>query len=207
MTPQERQAEDKRIFDKFREMSGGRLTVEQVNALNAVLYAGHREDIKRAFEISDDVYMTTSLAGMNLVAGFEGYRDKAYRDSAGIPTIGFGTTRYPNGELVKMGDTCTRDEALLWKQHDIKDTEKWVNEIITVPLKQHQFDALVSFVYNIGPTAFREGSVDDYINKGDLKSATEVWAKYNKARVSGKLTVIKGLDNRRKAEIAYFLNG
>lgn len=198
---------DKQIFDKFREMSGGKLTQEQVNALNAVIAAGHREDVIKAFQLSDnDVYMTTSLDGMKLIAGFESYRDKAYRDVAGVPTIGFGTTVYPNGTKVKMGDTCTKEQALLWKKNDIAKFEKHINDIITVPLKQNQFDALVSLVYNIGPTAFKTGSVDDLINAGNIKEALEVWAKYNKARnpKTGELEVVPGLQNRRNAEIAHF---
>ena len=200
------QQDDKAIFDRFREMAGGKLTQEQVNALNAVIAAGHREEIKKAFQVTDDVYMTTSMDGMRIIAGFESFRDKAYKDVAGVPTIGFGTTVYPNGTKVKMGDTCTKEQALMWKKNDIANFEKHINDIITVPMKQNQFDALVSLVYNIGPTAFKSGSVDDHINSGNIKTALEVWAKYNKARnpKTGKLEVVPGLQNRRNAEIAYF---
>lgn len=195
---------DKKIFDRLREMSGGKLTQEQVDGINAVIAAGHREDIRKAFSITDDVYMNVSLEGMQLIAGFEGYRSTAYLDSAGIWTIGFGTIKYPNGVRVKKGDTCTREQALMWKKHDIAYFEKKVNDIITVPLKQGQFDALVSFVYNIGETAFANGRVDDFINAGKTEEALKVWASYNKARVRGVLTPIAGLTNRRNAEIAYF---
>jgi len=200
------QQDDKAIFDRFWEMAGGKLTQEQVNALNAVIAAGHREEIKKAFQVTDDVYMTTSMDGMRIIAGFESFRDKAYKDVAGVPTIGFGTTVYPNGTKVKMGDTCTKEQALMWKKNDIANFEKHINDIITVPMKQNQFDALVSLVYNIGPTAFKSGSVDDHINSGNIKTALEVWAKYNKARnpKTGKLEVVPGLQNRRNAEIAYF---
>ena len=92
----------------------------------------------------------------------------------------------------------------MWKKHDIAYFEKKVNDIITVPLKQGQFDALVSFVYNIGETAFANGRVDDFINAGKTEEALKVWASYNKARVRGVLTPIAGLTNRRNAEIAYF---
>jgi len=198
---------DKQIFDKLREMSGGKLTQEQVDGLNAVIQAGHRESIIQAFALgTDDVDMHVSLDGMNLIAGFEGFRDTAYKDIAGVWTIGFGTTVYPNGVRVKNGDTCTREQALLWKKHDIEFFERHVNRIITVPLTQRQFDAVVSLVYNIGVKAFEDGTVDDLINAGNIKEATEVWAKYNKARnpKTGKLEVSQGLVNRRTAEIAYF---
>lgn len=195
---------DKQIFDRLREMSGGRLTQDQVNGINAVIEAGHRAEIRKAFELSDDVYMTTSLEGMHLIAGFEGYRSVAYLDSASVWTIGFGTIKYPNGTRVKKGDTCTKEQALMWKKHDIAYFEEKVNKIITVPLKQGQFDALVSFVYNIGETAFANGRVDDLINTGKTEEALKIWASYNKARVSGVLRPIAGLTNRRNAEIAYF---
>lgn len=198
---------DKEIFDKFRAMSGGKLTQEQVDGLNAVIAAGHRADVIAAFAIgSNDVDMHVSLDGMKLIAGFEGFRDKAYRDIAGVPTLGFGTTRYPDGTPVKMGDTCTLEQALLWKKHDIEFFERHVNRIITVPLTQRQFDAVVSLVYNVGVAAFESGKVDDLINQGRLKEAVEVWAKYRNARnpKTKKLEVSQGLVNRRNAEIAYF---
>lgn len=200
-------ASDKQIFDKFREMSGGKLTQEQVDGLNAVIRAGHRASIIQAFSLGeDDVDMHVSLDGMKLIAGFEGFRSVAYKDIAGVWTIGFGTTVYPNGVRVKKGDTCTREQALLWKKHDIEFFERHVNRIITVPLTQRQFDAVVSLVYNIGVKAFEDGTVDDLINAGKHKEAVEVWAKYNKARnpKTGKLEVSQGLVNRRTAEIAYF---
>lgn len=198
---------DKEIFDRFREMSGGSLTQAQVDGLNAVLAASKREDVIKAFALDlDDVDMHVSLDGMNLIAGFEGYRNKAYKDIAGIWTIGFGTTVYPDGTKVKAGDTCTREQALMWKKHDIAFFEKHVNRIITRGLKQNQFDALVSLVYNVGVSAFESGKVDDLINAGKFQEATEVWAKYNKARnpKTKKLEVSQGLVNRRNAEIAYF---
>lgn len=197
---------DKDIFDKFRQMAGGSLTQEQVDGLNAVIRAGQRQQVIDMFAIYDDVYMTTSLEGMALIAGFEGYKDKAYLDGAGVWTIGFGTTVYPDGSRVKKGDSCTYDQAIMWKKHAIAGFEKAVNEIITVPMKQNQFDALVSLTYNIGATAFHKSSIDDLINAGKTSEALEVWAKYRNIRnpKTNKLEVSKGLVNRRTAEIEYF---
>ena len=195
---------DKEIFDKFREMAGGKLTKEQVEALNAVIAAGQREEVIKAFAIHDDVYMTTSLKGMQIIAGFESYRSTAYKDSVGVWTIGFGTTVYPNSKKVSQGDTCTKEQALMWKAHDVAFFERHINRIITVPLKQNQFDAIVSLVYNIGVRAFEDGSVDNLINAGKIEEALTVWAKYNKGRIGGVLKPIAGLTNRRTAEIAHF---
>lgn len=197
---------DKDIFDKFRAMAGGSLTAEQVKGLNAVIAAGHRQNIIAAFAINDDVYMYTSMEGMTVLAGFEGYEKVAYKDIAGVWTIGFGTTRYPDGTKVKQGDVCTKDQALLWKKHDIEFFENHVNRIITVQVKQNQFDALVCLVYNIGVAAFEKGSIDNHINEGRIDKALEVWAEYRNARnpKTGKLEVSKGLVNRRNAEIALF---
>lgn len=198
---------DKELFDRLREMSGGTLTQQQVDGVNAVLTAGLSGAIREMFKVVHGVTMSVSLNGMAILAGFEGFRADAYLDGAGVWTIGFGTTIYPNGIRVKKGDTCTREQALIYKKHDVQFFEKHVNRIITVPLKQNQFDALVCLVYNIGVGAFESGSVDNLINSGKVAEAVSVWSKYRNVRnpKTGKLEVSKGLVNRRTAEISLFM--
>ena len=113
-------------------------------------------------------------------------------------TIGWGTTVYPNGKRVQQGDTITKAQADEYFAYDLRRFEDVVNEIITVPMTQNLYDALVSFVYNNGINGFKDGSVDDKINAGDMVGAYATWAKY--VNSGGKK--IDGLVRRRNAEIA-----
>lgn len=96
-----------------------------------------------------------SLAGQALIKSFEGLRLEAYLDQAGIPTIGFGTIRYPNGEKVKLGDRCTEVQASDYFAHDLQRFELDVDALTTDLAHQRQFDALVSFTYNLGTGNYR----------------------------------------------------
>ena len=90
--------------------------------------------------------MKTSNHGLNLIKKFEGYRDRAYYCSAGVTTIGYGHTRG-----VKIGDFCTHEQATIWLKQDIKKAERAVNKYQKVyQFNQNEYDALVSFAYNIG---------------------------------------------------------
>ena len=90
--------------------------------------------------------MKTSKNGLNLIKKFEGYRDRAYYCSSGVPTIGYGHTRG-----VKIGDFCTRAQAVKWLKQDIESAERAVNKYMKVyNFNQNEYDALVSFAYNLG---------------------------------------------------------
>src|SRR6516225_10743117 len=100
--------------------------------------------------------MTISENGLNLIQQFEGFRDKAYQDSAGLWTIGFGTITYPDGSKVKEGDECTAIDAENWLILDVQDAVNGINKLSFLkPLNQTQYDALVSFAYNLGLGALR----------------------------------------------------
>lgn len=92
--------------------------------------------------------MKTSEKGIEMIKGFEGLRLEAYDDGAGIQTIGYGHTKG-----VHKGQTCTEEQAEEWLKADLHDAENVVNAM-GVELKQCQFDALVSFVYNLGGQNF-----------------------------------------------------
>ena len=92
--------------------------------------------------------MVTDQA-LELIKKFEGFRSKAYLDSANIPTVGYGTIKWPDGTPVKMGDTITEPEAAqLLKAHAEKDAEAVERETSYLDLNQNQKDALVSFTTN-----------------------------------------------------------
>jgi lysozyme len=111
--------------------------------------------------------MKTSDCGLDALAQREGRRKKAYLDTKGIPTIGVGHT----GPEVYIGLAWTDqqiDDAL---RDDVQEAEDCINRYVTVSLTQNQFDALVSFVFNIGTTAFRRSTLLRVLNTGDYKEA------------------------------------
>lgn len=131
----------------------------------------------------------------------EGLRLVAYLDSVGVWTIGYGDT----GPDVVKGLTITKEEAEKRLRRRLVEFEGYVNTYVKVPLKQHQFDALVSLVYNIGPANFKTSTLLKKLNAGDYIGAADQFLVWNKGRVDGKLVVIKGLANRRAKERKQFL--
>jgi len=154
--------------------------------------------------------MKISKTGLALIKYFEGYRSKAYLCSAGVPTIGYGTTRI-NGQPVKLGMVCTEAQAEAWLASDVLQFEKDVNALVTHELTQYQFDALVSFAYNVGSDidadTIAEGLGDSTllkkVNRKEYILASAEFLKWNKA--GGK--VLPGLVTRRRAEHLLFLGG
>ena len=140
--------------------------------------------------------MTTSDAGIGLIKQFEGVRLTAYRDSVGVPTIGYGSTRG-----VKMGDVITQAEADTRLRQDLQSAEFAVNRLVKPALTQNQFDALVSFVFNLGGTALASSTLLKYLNNGKYAEAAQEFPKWTHAGGA----VLAGLIARRAAERALFL--
>lgn len=189
---------DQEFYRNLRALCGD-LKQTPVDKLNPILASSFRSNlIEGLFGVSAGKYL--SAAGIAFIELWEGLKLQAYRDSKGLPTIGIGTTRYPDGSKVKMGDTCTKAQAYEWFRFDIARFEAFVNRVIKVPLNQNQFDALVSLIYNIGETNFTEGSVDDKLNAKQVDAALKTWLLY--VNSGGKK--IDGLVNRRNAEVKLF---
>lgn len=189
----------KHIFDFLRKISGGKLTQKQVDAADKLIATAY-DDLNDVLGIATDE-MHVSPSGVDLICNFEGLRLKAYDDGVGVWTIGYGTTKYPNGIRVKKGDTCTLEQAKSYMQHDLKKFEQTVNSAVNVPINQNQFDALVSLAYNIGSTAFKNSTLVKRLNEGNYKAAAnqfDVWVNAGGKRM-------QGLVNRRAAEKALFL--
>ena len=189
----------KHIFDFLRKISGGKLTQKQVDAADKLIATAY-DDLNDVLGIAIDE-MHVSPSGVDLICNFEGLRLKAYDDGVGVWTIGFGTTKYPNGIRVKKGDTCTLDQAKAYMQNDLKSFEQTVNNTVKVPLNQNQFDALVSLAYNIGSTAFKNSTLVKRLNEGNYNTAANqfnVWVNAGGKRM-------QGLVNRRAAERTLFL--
>lgn len=139
----------------------------------------------------------------NLVKKYEGFRSKPYKCPAGIPTIGYGSTFYLNGEKVSMYDSeISETFASELLENVLNYFAKKVDNIIKVSLNQNQFDALVSFTYNIGIGAFTKSTLITKLNIADFQGASKEFVRWNKA--NGK--VLKGLTNRRIDEQKLFEN-
>lgn len=140
--------------------------------------------------------MNISQAGIGLIKGFEGFRADAYLDTGGVPTIGFGHTKF-----VKMGDNCTEAQAEAWLENDLKQAEADVELMVKVPLTQNQFDACVSFFYNLGAHQLEPSKTLELLNRGDYQGFADAMLKwvYDNGRK------IDGLAKRRTAERALFL--
>ena len=152
--------------------------------------------------------MRISEKGLDFIKRFEGLYLKAYLCPAGVPTIAYGCTVYPNGDKVKLGDTCTKEQAQEYLDYDMKNKyEKHVKESVVFPLikKQCQFDALVSFVYNVGRGGLHSpNSIDRRIKAGeDFHTVIlEELPRWNKA--GGEVS--NGLVRRRKEELEMFFS-
>lgn len=103
--------------------------------------------------------MQVSASFFALLEQFEGYRECPYLDTAGVATIGIGTTRYPDGTKVSMRDECIKhDKAIFYATNAVAGVEYAVTNL-KLELNQNQFDALVSFVYNVGSGAFSSSTL------------------------------------------------
>jgi len=145
--------------------------------------------------------MLTNQAGIELIKEFEGLRLRAYRCPAGVPTIGYGTTVYPTGYKVQMGDQCTAEQAEEFLRSDLRAFERDVERTVRVPLNTNQFSALVSFAYNLGAEALRKSTLLRLLNAHNYAGAAEQFARWTYA--AGKQ--LPGLVRRRAAERALFL--
>lgn len=146
--------------------------------------------------------MNPSSKFYDLIVSFEGLKLNAYKDSVGIATIGIGTIKYPTGKAVVMGDVCTKHQAFEYLYNELKQKSSTVNFYTTgLTINQNQFDALLSFTYNVGTGALMVSTLLKKIkvNVNDPSIRVE-FMKWNKGKVSGVLTVLPGLTKRRAAE-------
>ena len=139
--------------------------------------------------------MHISEAGLALIRQFEGLRLLAYKCAAGVPSIGYGHTR-----TAKMGQSITQERAEELLREDVARFEAAVSRLVTVPLSQGQFDALVSFAFNLGAKALEKSTLLRLLNAGDYYGAAAQFDRWVYA--SGKK--LSGLVKRRAAERALF---
>jgi len=124
--------------------------------------------------------MILSEDGMNVLVDREGLRTTAYQDTKGIWTIGVGHTAGSGPPVPCRGMTITHERALEIFDHDNDGFENAVNSMVTVELTQNEFDALVSFVFNIGVGAFKTSTMLRLLNSGDKLGAANQFKRWNK---------------------------
>lgn len=142
--------------------------------------------------------MKISQKGINLIKTFEGLSLKAYKDSVGVVTIGYGST----GPHVSMGQIITEVQAEALLKSDIARFERGVSDLVTAPLNQNQFDALVSFSFNLGLGNLKSSTLLRKLNSLDYQGAAKEFERWNRAGNK----VLAGLTRRRKAEKELFLS-
>lgn len=158
--------------------------------------------------------MRISTQGMDLIKRFEGIARKPYRCPAHLWTVGVGSVLYP--EQIRLRDSrramrLKPEDDRVWSdeeidelfKHDLRRFERGVTRLIHRPLHQHQFDALVSFAFNLGNGALQSSTLRRKINRGDMEGASQEFKRW--VRAGGR--ILKGLVRRREAETQLFIGG
>ncbi len=135
---------------------------------------------------------------LNLVKQFEGFEAEAYKCPAGVWTIGYGHTLN-----VRPNDVITEAQASQLLKEELQSYAAKVAKIVPVA-NQNQFDALVSFAYNLGVSTLASSTLLKKHIAGDYVAAQAEFSRWNKAKVEGKMTVLNGLTKRRNHEAALY---
>ena len=133
----------------------------------------------------------------DIIKEFEGFREKAYQCSAGVWTIGYGSTLYEDGTKVKEGDVVTKDQAERMLEYHCKHRIQLPKGNWT----ERQEQALYSLIYNIGQSSFNRSKLKRALEKGDWYEANQQWTWY---KADGK--ILPGLVRRRAKEKELFFN-
>ena len=152
---------------------------------------------------------TTSQAGIDAIKRHEGFSVLPYKDVIGLWTVGYGHQLFSEEQKNRMyfrdkkPVAISEEHAEELLRQDLKIAENAVNGFVKIPLEQYEFDALVSFVFNLGGKKFKDSTMLKLLNKNaDRKEIAEEFPRWRYAN----FRIIKGLENRRKAEAAMFLN-
>lgn len=146
---------------------------------------------------------TVNKAGLDLIKSFEGLFLKPYLDPIKIPTIGYGTIKYPDGKAVTMKDSAiTEAQATDYLMHEVNEKASSIEKLVKVNINDNEFAALVAFAYNVGVGAFKDSTLLKLLNaNADRTAVADQLLRWNKA--GGK--ELAGLTRRRQAERSLFL--
>lgn len=139
--------------------------------------------------------------GTNIIDGMH----HAYQDQAGVWTIGYGHTVSAGPPVVEHDLVVTHEEAEDILLRDVSGFERAVSQAVKKPMTQNQYDAFVSFCFNIGGPAFRSSTALRRFNAGDIEGTAEAMTWFNKVTINGEKVVSKGLVRRRASEVGLFL--
>lgn len=140
--------------------------------------------------------LKVSTTGIRLILRFETWQHKAYDDGYGYWSIGVGHT----GTKPKPGTIITSEQVWVLFVNDLAAVEECINDVVNVPLNANEFDALVSFVFNVGTTAFKKSTLLKKLNANDRSGAAKQFERW--CMVKGKVS--QGLLKRRKLERQLF---
>jgi len=147
---------------------------------------------------------TINQTGIQFIKTWEGLRLKPYLDTAGIPTIGIGTIKYPNGVKVTMKDApITEAQAIDYLDFELREKESAVEKMVLIPINDNQFAALVSFAYNLGVAALQGSTLLKRLNASDISGAADEFLKWHHCGADKHDE--PGLMRRREAERSLFL--
>jgi len=146
--------------------------------------------------------MRISDKGISLIKQFEGLSLAAYQDSVGVWTISYGLTQPVGGKPIRPSMSIKEETAERLLRTGLVGYESDVSKLVKVKLTQGQFDALVSFAYNLGARALSTSTLLQKLNAGDYAGAADEFPRWNK--IGGK--VLPGLTRRREAERSLFLS-
>lgn len=163
--------------------------------------------VSRAY--SDNQTHTLSANGVELIKGFEGFIPKLYNDPVGHCTVGYGTLLHKGNCDGRDSEQpylsgVTQEKAAELLTQEASGFEKTISDKVIVPLNQNQFDALVSFVYNVGPDNFQKSTLLKVLNQGKYEAVPGELKKWTKGRQNGQLVELPGLVKRRAAEADLF---
>lgn len=140
-------------------------------------------------------FLKTSEDGLNLIKHYEGFSSTPYICPTGHLTIGYGHKL--NG---RQTQSLTKEEATNLLAQDVQKFEAGILSVLNVRVKQNQFDALVSFTYNLGIGALRKSTLLKKINLGLHEEVPAQFKRWVYGRINGKMQVLQGLVRRREAE-------
>jgi len=139
--------------------------------------------------------MNISQEGLALIKKFEGCELKAYRCPANVLTIGYGVTKGVTEDM-----EITQQEADEMLAGELIEYTEYINNMVKVALNQSQFDALTAWIYNLGPTNFKDSTLLRVLNEGRYNEVPQEIKRWNKANGQ----VLNGLIKRREAEALLF---
>ena len=148
--------------------------------------------------------MKTGKKGIELIKKYEGFESKPYNCPAGVPTIGYGATYYPNGDRVRLSDSPISEERAEELLGDMLGSyESAVNRYAVSDINQNQFDALVSFAYNLGNGALKSSTLLKKVNANPCDE--NITYQFNRWVKAGGRT-LRGLVKRRAEEAELYFS-